>query len=69
MAGAQRRKCTLLARQQRQLLAETGTMRDDLAVMTAILQKLDRTVSDLVNEVRAMHAPLSNRVRDLGAQP
>ena len=61
----------LIARQQRQLLAETGTMRDDLAVMMAILQRLDGTVSGLVNEVRAVHSQhsgLGNRVRDLEAQ-
>ena len=63
---------TLIARQQRQLLSEMGVMRDDMAVMMAILQRLDGTVSGLVNEVRAMHSQhsrLINRVRDLEAQP
>lgn len=62
---------TLIARQQRQLLSEVGTMRDDMAVMTAILQRLDGTVAGLVNEVRAMHSQhfrLSNWVHDLEAQ-
>ena len=63
---------SLIARQQRMMLSEMGTMRDDMAVMMAILQRLDGTVAGLVNEVRAMHAQharLSNRVRDLEAQP
>ena len=62
----------LIARQQRQLLSEMGTMRDDMGVMMAILQRLEGTMSGLVNEVRAVHAQharLSSRVRDLEAQP
>ena len=46
----------LIARQQRQTLEEMGTMRDDMAVMMAILQRLDGTVAGLVNEIRATHA-------------
>ena len=57
----------MLARQQRQILDElgtyvwrsamsTGTMRDDMRVMMAILQRLEGTVAGLVNEVRAMHS-------------
>ena len=59
---------TMIARQQKQLLMEMGTNRDDMAVMLAILQRLDGTVSGLVNEIRAthsQHARLANRVRDL----
>lgn len=62
----------LIARQQRQLLSEMGTMRDDMAVMMAILQRVDGTMSGLVNEVRATHSQhsrLSSRVRDLEAKP
>lgn len=62
----------LIARQQRQLLSEMGTMRDDMAVMMAILQRVDGTMGGLVNEVRAMHSQhsrLSSRVRDLEAKP
>ena len=58
----------LIVRQQRQILAEIGTMRDDMAIMMAILQRLDGTVSGLVNEVRAMHSRhnrLANRVQEL----
>lgn len=62
----------LVARQQRQLLAEMGTMRDDMAVMMAMLQRLDGTMAGLVNEVRATHARhsrLENRVRTLEESP
>lgn len=63
---------SLIARQQRLVLSEIGTMRDDMAVMMAILQRLDGTVAGLVNEVRAMHsqhARLSRRVGELEASP
>jgi hypothetical protein len=59
---------SLTARQQRQVLAEMGVMRDDMSVMMAILQRLDGTVMGLVNEVRAVHsqhARLTKRVHDL----
>ena len=59
---------SLIARQQLQLLSEMGTMRDDLAVAVAILQRLDGTVGGLVSEVRAMHSQhsrLERRVRAL----
>jgi len=59
---------TLIARQQRQMLDEMGVSRDDMGVMMAILQRLDGTVSSLVNEIRATHAQQSRmdrRVREL----
>ena len=46
----------LIARQQRQTLEGMGTMRDDMAVMMATLQRLDGTVAGLVNEIRATYA-------------
>ena len=63
---------TLIARQQRQLLMEMGTLRDDMTVMMAILQRLDGTMGGLVNEVRATHAQhnrLAHRVRELEQKP
>ncbi len=63
---------TVLARQQRQILVELGSMRDDLAVLTAIVMRQDGTLAALLTEVRAMHSQdgrLANRVRDLEAQP
>lgn len=63
---------SLLARQQRQILTEMGSMRDDLAVLTAIAMRQDGTLAALLAEVRAMHSQhsrLVNRVRDLETQP
>ena len=43
-----------------------------MAVMTAILQRLDGTVSGLVNEIRATHAQQSRmdrRIRELEGKP
>lgn len=62
----------LLGRQQGQLLAEMGSMRDDMAVLTAIVLRQDGTLTALLTEVRPMHSQhsrLANRVRDLEAQP
>lgn len=59
---------TLIARQQKQMLTEMATMRDDMGVMMAILQRLDGTVAGLVNEIRATHAQISRmdrRVREM----
>jgi predicted nucleic acid-binding Zn-ribbon protein len=62
---------SLIARQQRQLLSEMGTIRDDITVLTAIVQRLDGTLSGLVNEIRATHTQMSRmdrRVRELEAK-
>jgi hypothetical protein len=56
---------SLIAHQQRQILSDMGSMRDDMAVMMAILQRLDGTVSGLVNEIRATHAQQSRMDRRL----
>ena len=59
---------TLVVHLLRQVLSETGTMRDDMAVIMAIPQRQDGTLSGLVNEVRAMHSQhsrLASRVREL----
>ncbi len=58
----------LIARQQRQITSDMGSLKDDMGVMMAILMRLDGTVSGLVNEVRAQHSQhsrLANRVRAL----
>ena len=63
---------SLIARQLKKTLSEISSMRDDMAVMMAILQRLDGTVAGLVNEVRAMHsqhARLTKRVSDLETNP
>lgn len=62
---------SLPARQQRQLLAEMGSMRDDLALLTAIVMRQDGTLPALLVEVRAMHSQhcrLANRVREIEAR-
>jgi hypothetical protein len=59
---------SLLARRQGQILTELGSMRDDLAVLTAIAMRQDGTLGTLPTEVRAMHAQHcrpANRVREL----
>ena len=58
----------LLMRQQRETLSEMRIMRDDMNVLAAIVQRMDGTLSGLVNEIRATHSQLSRmdrRVRDL----
>lgn len=63
---------TLLASQQRQILTELGSMRDDMAVLTAIAMRRDGTLTAVLGELRAMHSQhsrLVNRVRDLETQP
>ncbi len=59
---------SLIVRQQRQILSDIGTMREDIAVLTAIVLRQDATLTALLNEVRAMHSQhsrLANRVRQL----
>ena len=51
---------SMLARQQRQILAEMGSMRDDLAVLTAIAMREDGILAALLTEVRATHAQFSH---------
>ena len=45
----------LLVRQLRQVLAEFGSMRADMSVLTAIVMRQDNTLSALLTEIRAMH--------------
>ncbi len=68
MSGGPQADLSLLARPQKQLLDEMAIMRDDMGVLLAIVQRLDGTVSGLVNEIRATHAQqsrLDRRVREL----
>jgi hypothetical protein len=62
---------SLIARQQVQILSEMGSMRDDLAVLTAIAMRQDGTLAAVLTELRAMHSQhgrLANRVRNLEEQ-
>jgi hypothetical protein len=59
---------TILAHQQRQILTELGSVRDDMAVLTAIVLRQDGTMSALLTEIRAMQGQrnrLANPVRGL----
>ena len=63
---------SMLARQQRQILAEMGSMRDDLAVLTAIAMREDGILAALLTEVRATHAQsshLANGISELESHP
>lgn len=40
------------------MLTEMAQFRDDMRVMTAIVQRLDGTVQGLVSEVRAVHSQI-----------
>jgi hypothetical protein len=54
-----------LARQQAQMLEELGRQRDDMAVLQAMVQRLDGTVQGLVAELRARPSPQDRQARDL----
>ena len=61
----------LLGQMMQRLTTEVASMRDDLTVMSAIVQRMDGTLSGMVNEIRATHAQqsrLANRVRALEAE-
>lgn len=61
----------MIARQQRQILAQLGTLRDDISVLTAIAMRQDGTLTGLLTEIRAMHSQhgrLANRVSALEDQ-
>ena len=61
-----------LAEQQAKILQEIATMRDDMRVLAAMVQRLDGTMTGLVNEVRAEHSRysrLDNRARALEGAP
>ena len=45
-----------LARQQDRILAELASLRDDVIVLTAIVQRLDNNATRLLAEIRATHS-------------
>jgi len=45
-----------LAAQQEKILQAIATMRDDMRVLAAMVQRLDGTMTGLVNEVRSEHS-------------
>nr|WP_294546984.1 hypothetical protein [uncultured Rhodopila sp.] len=47
---------TLIGRQQRQILNELGSIRDDVSLLTAIARRQDSTLTTLLTEIRAVHS-------------
>jgi hypothetical protein len=57
-----------LARQSERILTEIASLRDDMAVLTAMVLRLDGSHSALLQETRATHAQIArmnDRVRKL----
>ncbi len=54
-----------IARQIATVIEEQGRMRDDMAVLLAMTQRLDGTMQGLVAEVRAQHARQDRQARDI----
>lgn len=52
-----------LADGQRRMVDEQARLRDDMAVLLAMMQRLDGTVQGLVAETRARHARLERTLR------
>jgi hypothetical protein len=55
----------------RRLTTEVASLRDDMHVLTAIVQRLDNSQGRILEELRAMHSQYSrmnNRVRQLEEQ-
>jgi hypothetical protein len=50
-----------LARQQDRMLSELASLRDDVNVLTAIVQRLDNSHTRLLTEIRATHAQVSRQ--------
>src|SRR5215831_5693701 len=50
-----------LARQQDRMLAELASLRDDVNVLTAIIQRLDNSHTRLLAEIRATHSQVSRQ--------
>ncbi len=58
----------LIAHQQRQIITDLASLRDDMAVLTAIALRQDNTLTGMLTELRAMHSQhsrVANRVRVL----
>ena len=60
----------LIMRKLDQVIQDNGIFRDDMRVQTAIIMRIDTTLTTLLTEVRAMHARhdrLAQRVEKLEA--
>jgi hypothetical protein len=60
-----------LARQNERILTEIASLRDDMAVLTAMVMRLDGSHAALLQETRATHAQITrmnDRIRKLEAE-
>jgi hypothetical protein len=60
-----------IGRAPQRLTIEVASLRDDMHVLTAFVQRLDNSQGRMLEELRAMHSQyshLSNRVRRLEEQ-
>ena len=60
-----------LVSQQERILAEIGSLRDDMSVLTSIVLRQDGTLNALLQEVMATHTQIqrtNERVRKLESQ-
>ena len=60
-----------IGRALQRLTTEVASLRDDMHVLTAIVQRLDNSQGRMLEELRAMHSQysrLNNRVRQLEEQ-
>ena len=61
-----------IARRLDQLGNDVANMRDDIVVLTAMVSRLETSVTSLVQEMRATHsqmARIDNRLRKLESEP
>jgi hypothetical protein len=61
----------LVARQIERILTEVASLRDDMAVLTAMVMRLDGSHAALLQETRATHAQIArmnDRIRKLEAE-
>jgi hypothetical protein len=61
-----------LTRQSERILTEIASLRDDMAVLTAIVLRLDGSHAALLQETRATHAQIArmnDRIRKLEGTP
>jgi hypothetical protein len=59
-----------LARQSERILTEVASLRDDMAVLTAMVMRLDGSHAALLQETRATHVQIArmDRIRRLEAE-
>ena len=63
---------SFLVRQNERILAEVASLGDDMAVLTAMVMRLDGSQTALLQEMRATHAQvarMNDRIRKLEAEP